>query len=446
MILEKQYAAFESTIMCTNGISNEIAALPRFNGNKSLPIHRWFNFKEGFSTKLLPWVCNKVDIQLEDLSLILDPFCGVGTSLLSAQMDYKGTHSLKLVGVERNPFIAFVAQSKLNWPLYNKTRIEQALPKIISRIRNDARPAEHLPALTTIQNQRVFARKKLYDLLFAKQLIEEEAGGTTEQDFFLLGWAAIIETVSNVRKDGRALRFVEKTNRPPIYKLLENQWRTMLLDLVDIQDGRTRTKQDEICTTIYNGDGRTLEHLSGLEGTCDFVVYSPPYPNNIDYSEVYKLELWLSGAIQNYEQFRALRLSTLRSHPSIRFHDSDFIQELPLQSWPRKLLECMIEAIPKNKDSKWRERLLKGYADDMLLSLRNQYKYARTGGYVACVVGNSLHGNEKNGTFCIAADLLIAALAQAVGFNVRQIQVLRNLNRRHSTSSFLRESVVIMQK
>jgi DNA modification methylase len=38
-------------------------------------------------------------------------------------------------------------------------------------------------------------------------------------------------------------------------------------------------------------------HCHGESADFDLILTSPPYPNNIDYSEVYKLELWLLGFI-----------------------------------------------------------------------------------------------------------------------------------------------------
>src|SRR5690349_13893321 len=117
-MLENQYNEFEQTINIQNGDFLSYSSLPRFNGNKFKPIHRWFTYKEGFSSELLPWVCQRAEIQLSEIESFLDPFCGVGTSLVSAQTSFQGSQQLLAVGIERNPFIAFVARAKTNWPLY----------------------------------------------------------------------------------------------------------------------------------------------------------------------------------------------------------------------------------------------------------------------------------------------------------------------------------------
>jgi hypothetical protein len=54
--LVSEYINFQNEIPISNG-DPDLWALPHFNGNKSLPIHRWFTYKEGFSANLLDWLC-----------------------------------------------------------------------------------------------------------------------------------------------------------------------------------------------------------------------------------------------------------------------------------------------------------------------------------------------------------------------------------------------------
>src|SRR5437870_5328055 len=84
--LEDEYLKFEKSIVCTNGQPTAYAHLPHFNGNKNQPIHKWFTYKEGFSSELLSWVCQTIGKDLNDIESLLDPYLGVATSLLSAQL------------------------------------------------------------------------------------------------------------------------------------------------------------------------------------------------------------------------------------------------------------------------------------------------------------------------------------------------------------------------
>ena len=71
----------------------------------SLPRHRWYYYKEGFSPNLV----NKAidELQLRENDLIIDPFNGSGTVTLTSAM-----RGIPSIGVEVNPFTAFIARTK----------------------------------------------------------------------------------------------------------------------------------------------------------------------------------------------------------------------------------------------------------------------------------------------------------------------------------------------
>jgi len=440
--LIEEYEAFQEKLSLRKAEPGH-ESLVRFNGNRAMPVHGWYNFKEGFSADLLSWLCKAIPCDLDELEYILDPFCGVGTSLLSAQLGYRGDGTLYVYGVEHNPFVRFVAQAKLSWPEYRPNRIQKLVPRLLAPRLAERRAEYQVPGLSTIQNPKVFSPSVVQELLAFRDRIHTELRGEPEESFFLLGWAAIIERVSGVRKDGRALRLKEKNGVPTVTEALRDQWESMLNDLYELAQDSTGSQN--VKCKVLAGDGRTLSVTELENKQFDLILYSPPYLNNIDYSEVYKLELWLSGLIRTQEEFRALRLGTLRSHPSVKFPETNLLDELPEGSWARRLREALLMALPHNKDRIWRVRLIKGYMDDMYQALSAQFRFARPNAPVVCVVGNSLHG-RRNHPIPIATDLLISALAQAVGFEIEWLQVARQLRRRDHSNKLLRESIILMRR
>ena len=43
-------------------------------------------------------------------------------------------------------------------------------------------------------------------------------------------------------------------------------------------------------------------------------IFSPPYANCFDYTEIYKLELWFGEFVKNYSDLKQLKKSSLRSN------------------------------------------------------------------------------------------------------------------------------------
>jgi hypothetical protein len=231
---------------------------------------------------------------------------------------------------------------------------------------------------------------------------------------------------------------VEKETIPQTKPALKRAWATIVEDL---RSGAPKTAAG----TVHLGDARALN--CKIADDFDFVLYSPPYPNNIDYTEVYKLELSALGYITNNAEFRSQRLKTLRSHPSITFPDQSYADQLGLDEEFTKIIKPVLDAIPEDRYERGRTAVVRGYFDDMLIALDQQYKKLRRGGRVFCVVGNSVHGKET--PLVIASDLVLAKIGGLIGFDVEKVAIARHLSRRKVKKSLLpyaRESIVVLKK
>jgi hypothetical protein len=409
------------------------APLVVFGGNQGLPVHSWFRFKEGFSESLLRSIFNEVGEALPRREVtVLDPFCGVGTTLLSAQTF--SSRTIHAVGIERNPFIHFVAQTKLRWPEMNAGSLVADGLRAITL--SDTLHSE-LPSISSISKGRCVS------IHIARRLtaIAEAANQVGDnRDFVRLGVAANIEGLSRVRRDGRALRIVSKPIRR-IEPALRGTWAAMANDVILLKQSHSQARST--CKVIL-GDGRNPVSSGIADGSVDLIITSPPYPNNIDYSEVYKLELWLLGFVSSGPDFLALRRSTFRSHPTYEKTDGvppEFNDELRGGTL-RTLLGGLLRRLEDSSDA-WRGRLLAAYFGDMWRTIRNLKRTLSKNGIAVMVVGNSLHGTDIPAL--VATDLILAQIAECHGMATR-ISVARSLKRRLSGNHFLRESVVIMRK
>ena len=78
---------------------------PAFMANRGSPVHRWVPWIAGFSRH---FVRDALDRYLPGPGVVLDPFAGVGTTLVEA--DLAGHQA---IGFEINPYAAFAAREKL---------------------------------------------------------------------------------------------------------------------------------------------------------------------------------------------------------------------------------------------------------------------------------------------------------------------------------------------
>jgi len=414
---------------------------PRFgrlvcaDDNESRPVHRWFRFKEGFSGHLLAELLASMSDRPTREIRLLDPFCGVGTSLLSAQELSAGGVRIDACGIERNPLIAFVARTKTAWP---RIPPSQMLADGARALANASRHAPAIPSLSSVKSGRCVTRYTTRKLLAIRDAIADGPEGAV-RNALLLGLASAIERLSRVRKDGRALRIVQR-EAAPIVPTVTAKWQEMAADILFMR----RSVPNPPWPRVVLGDGREPLACGVQPASVDLIVTSPPYPNNIDYSEVYKLELWLLGIIRKRQDFLALRKSTFRSHPTSAFPDpcAEFLDEV--RRGKLKVLLHPLLSRTEESPERWRYRLILGYFSDMWTALQQQLACLRKGGRSFVVVGNSLHGRES--PYLIPTDLVVARIAQCIGFSVERVVISRSLRRRIPSNHFLRESIVSLRK
>ncbi|HKO61586.1 MAG TPA: hypothetical protein VJV03_10535 [Pyrinomonadaceae bacterium] len=405
--------------------------------NENAPVHRWFRYKESFSANLLKIVIEKLAPDLGTKLRLLDPFCGVGTSLVSAQQLGAHGYEIAATGIERNPFSVFAANTKINWSSIEGDRLSEVGAVVL-----DATPLHEsrLPELSSVRTGRCITRsmaRKIVDLRDALLRLDDE----TLRRTLLLGLAGAVEPVSKVRKDGRALRIVEKSHAP-LARILRQRWGDMGYDAALLQE----LLPTPVSPSVIAGDGRTPSTaLPNRYEPFDLILTSPPYPNNIDYSEVYKLELWLLGFISKQTDFLELRKSTFQSHPTADF--SKMSKEFNKELWRGRLQTVLGKLVRRvrQSDEKWRARLIQGYFSDLWISLHEHYKTLRSGGYEVLIVGNSLHGKSGN-AYLIPTDICAARIAECAGFTVESIIAARSYKRRIQGNHFLRESIVVLKK
>jgi SAM-dependent methyltransferase len=77
--------------------------LVTFGQNVCEPVHNWYFYKEGFSKGLADFFIDRFKLK----GLVLDPFCGVGTTLLACKQA-----GLSSVGVDVSPLFVFVSRVK----------------------------------------------------------------------------------------------------------------------------------------------------------------------------------------------------------------------------------------------------------------------------------------------------------------------------------------------
>jgi hypothetical protein len=430
-------------------------------------IHRWFTYKEGFSPSLLGLVIERLG--LEGPLRVADPFGGVATTALAGLTE---PAVIEVRSVEYSPFARFVGETKLLWPCLDPDHLAALLPAALAY---DRHREVAVPDLAAFSNREIFSGPRIRTLLAARDhLFELDDVDQPERDFFLLGLAAVLEDLSGAMKDGRALRIKGTRSRRAsslasseplieasgvVKRALAGQWSAMIADL------RTCEKEDReraFATPAHHlsGDARKLDTIKLFEGGkafpagwADLSLFSPPYLNCIDYTELYKLELWFMGHIRDGDSFRRTRLGTLRSHPSVRFEERDYFKDA--EGPVVELVVGLAEWISKQGLRPEVGPIVLQYFEDMLEVWRQQHRLLSSGAHAVCVVANSTFSRREkrdDGSWRerwrlpVLTDVILAQLALLAGFDSVELWHARDLRPRNVKAGSARESLVIASK
>lgn len=443
--------------------SSSLGSMVGSVGMRDEPVHRWFGYKEGFSPNLLGEVITTLDLG-ESLKVV-DAFGGVGTTALSGLVHPRVS---EVRSVEYSPLAHFVGSTKVKWPSIDGDTLNAVLPAALDY----KRPREvELPSLSSFSNRDIIGRQRLRALVAARDHVRSLGVAQPIRDVLLLGIAAVLEDLSGAMKDGRALRIKHGRRRRPsslastptrldargvVKRALAGQWTAMAEDIATLQ---AQHSVGERRTQFLRGDARELDKIlvkrtpAFPKGWADLAVFSPPYLNCLDYTELYKLELWFLEFVTTQEEFREVRLGTLRSHPSVRFPPRSYLNGLadPAIDLVSELSAFATSHTRRNDVGP----VIQSYFEDMFRVWVQQHRVLRPGGIAACVVANStLSRRERaeDGSFVeswrmpVLTDVLLARLALLAGFDEVVLLSARHLRPRNAGAASARESVVIASR
>jgi DNA modification methylase len=396
--------------------------------------HRWYFVKEAFSPDIVTHAAKDAECSPKDL--IVDPFCGSGTVILQSALD-----GHRAAGIEVNPFLAFVAKAKL----------QQCKPALLKESADIAatgasrKRKSHLTDFSTFSEKDgatswLFNREVLDAFEGAWQAIDVPQRSAPTQHLIKLCLIGAAMDVCNAFKDGKCLRYRKDWEElaydgEDFIAALESRVKIVAEDLNDAPLGQT-------LVTLIRGDARTRP----LGGPFRLCVTSPPYLNSFDYTDVYRPELFLGRWVRDMKGLRALRLRTIRSHVQVRWKDPT------ANDFGAHYTDSMAAILPHSRQL-WNSRIplmIQAYFEDMRRVLQNLRSVAHKHASVWIVVSTSSYAGIE-----IPVDLILADIGSSCGWYLREVQVLRYLNRlacqqwselaeKKAGGPHLRESLVIL--
>ena len=390
--------------------TRQLAGLGTNAGANALAFQGWRHFKEAFAPELVARAVRESDRRVERC---LDPFGGSGTAALACQ--FLGVDPIT---VEVNPYLADLIEAKLS--SYDPETLARDAGRVVDQARRSkVDPSRRLEAgpptlVEPGQKERwVYDRAVAANILALLDAMEELPSPTNRRLFKAILGGQLVD-LSNVCVNGKGRRYRggwRGRHVPPerVYAAFVDALASAVQDIA-LHRHRASLRYD-----VRRGDARTLVHEVP---TVDLVVFSPPYPNSFDYTDVYNLELWMLGYLREREDNSKLRQSTLTSHVQLRR-----VYAAPPAGSP--LLDGVIDRLLGRRNDLWHPdipAMVGGYFADLSALLAALRSKLNPGGRIYMVVGDSQYA----GVLIPVAGIL-SELATTLGYDLLETEACRSM-------------------
>lgn len=403
-----------------------------FSENRNRRLHRWVPWIAGYSGSFVTGVLDSVKRDNGPLQ-VLDPFTGVGTTLISAIES--GDNA---IGFEINPYAALACRAKLGAANYDVSLLETAIEYFDDfgddKLWLDVSPTS-VPPPAFRSRVPFFSPDVETQVLACLDFIQKETVGWV-RELFQLALGSVMVSFSNYSYEPslgtRAAAGKPNVEQADVHGIMKRKLWDMYDDIINFQNDMAH---------IHPVPTAKVYPLSYMENTdcitpqsVDIVITSPPYLNNYHYIRNTRPQLFWLGMVNNTTDLKVIEREsfgqfwqTVRAGP-----------EIPLRPQLLDLVERVQELRSRNSERGayggpgW-ANYAASYFNDCQRFCQVTKPLMRPGGTVVVVIGNNIiQGIE------FQTDRLFAEIAESEGF---EIVGMHEVRRKRTGNSVVNSSV-----
>lgn len=325
--------------------------------------HGLHRFPAKYISRIPAWV---IDEFAGPRDVILDPFCGSGTTLVEALL-----RSQKAIGIDCDPLACLISRAKTS-----DVRPERI--RILGGLLNHAwrKPAKHpVPPMPGLVNfGHWFPERTWAQLQSVLAAIRELDASPQEMDFLLCIFSSVLRWVSNA-DDQTQKTYVSGTLKktpPEVEPLFHRFFEKAISGLIELDSLR----RPSAIASVIQGSASDIQLPSQ---SVDLIVTSPPYLDSVDYMYNLMLEyFWLGPllGVEDRKTFNQMRRSVTGA-------------KNPLGTPPPALPRCLSDLIAEEDIIEHRVAATRGYCDSMAQHFHSAAKVLKRDGYYFLIIGNS---------------------------------------------------------
>ena len=355
-----------------------------FGDNTKLPVHNWFRYLAGFSAV---WAYNtmrqyKEIKRAEETTVFLDPFAGVGTSVLCGE-----AAGMDSFGIEAHPFVAKIASTKLLWDtdielFYSFTR------KVVEQSYDLHHSTYDGPEFI----EKCYTKDSLTKLENLRLALESLNNDTPQYKLAWLALVSILRETSFVGTSNIELIQPNKKKKKPKepYEAFQYKVNTMISDMKLMKLFEKKPKGH-----IIHGDSRTYSGIK--DKTVDLIITSPPYVNNFDYGDATRFEMTFMREVEGWKGLAPMVRKDMIISCAQQVTKENFNVESALKSLSKmefydeisNTYENLQKVRTTHGGKKNYHLMVLGYFSDMIRVWKNLRRVTKDNSLVKFVIGDS---------------------------------------------------------
>ena len=430
--------------------------------------HDWYRMVYAYSDQIIIDLAEDWNITSDDL--ILDPFIGTGTSTVASKK-----LGIDAIGTDAMPPSVLASKVKTNWTV-DVDKFEKRSSELLSSIKPvfdeissegnltlDQFDGGHSKYVELTKYEFYTPSKSPKDwlsekprkkMLALKQEIEEFPDDEITDLLKVAMFAIMPEDIANIGFGPEAYK-VEMKKDADVFLHFSNKLDKMQKDLRRVQSEIDKGL-DVGDTEIFEADARFVgdaltEESDLLEkhDDIDYVITSPPYPAEHDYTRNQRLELvWLDEVTDNTTLQRIKKNSIRSNTKNIYVNDKDG-EKTDIRDNDKidNIMTVMEEKLEEKDDpsgfEKQYPRVVEEYFGGMVLHFQQLYDIMSDGGLAGYVVADQASYWQVE----IPTGQILGELAESkTGFEKQGIKLWRNVASTTGKQEDLREEILVLRK
>jgi len=388
----------------TDGIPSH--KLPTNLTTRNHAVHRWMNFTAGYSPE---FVLQCLDRDGVDGGRVLDPFSGMGTTLVAAN-----SVGLDAIGFDPHPHAAMMCRAK------TQSRSIKAVDRI-ERVLESLRPMITVDDLWN-EGQVKFLGKLIdaeqLGYLASARMLESEIADE-DRPLYRLVVTRLLESASGSATDGIYKAPTSKKRARPVLESYPRVLDELREDMRLMSDGWG-------ISVVHEASSEKMPQIAS--SSISQVITSPPYLNNFDFAEMTRMEFYFWGYAGSWGEIT----KNVRTKLVVNTTTAPTEMKKAQDVWRRQLSFAMADVCQEYVDalagaraeksrSKDYDRLVYPYFAQMQQVIRESYRVLMPGSSMDLVVSDAaLYGVH------IHTEDVLRQIMLEVGFESAEVVRLRN--------------------